>query len=717
MIKRFGKRVVSLAALTTLAVGTFFSPAGISTADAAETVKVQLLGLNDLHGRINNTFEEDYDGDGVKEKVGGLQYVASYFKEREAENPNTLLVHAGDMIGGSELISGAFQDEPVVEIMEEMGFDVGTLGNHEFDEGIAELQRMINGGAHPNGDPNYDGMNFPVVAANVFSKSTGELLVDPYAVKEVGGVKIGFIGVVTTETPNMIVKTGNEDLEIKSEVEAINKYVSELQAAGVEAIVVLAHNPVSQDGTGDNYTDNAAYIANHVNDAVDVIFAAHNHEEVIREIDNKLVIQAYEYSKAFSDVDLEIDPATGDIVGGTAEVVYADIEGVTADPGVLEIIEKYQTKVAAIENEYITDTAAAIEGGYATTGEVGDNALGNLIADGMAAEMDADFALMNGGGIRADLPAGEITYGDLYAVQPFGNYLVKFNVTGAELREIMNNQLSETYGPDYSISGFTYTWSERYDEVVDLLLPDGTPVDEDAEYSIVINNYMWDGDGIVDVVGGTYEEGPTDLDATINYMKSLPKPVTYEAEGRISEVQLLPSFTDVPARAVEDVNFLYNEGVVSGASETKFNSYGNVTRAEFAAMLVRGLGIYAEEEAPFKDIGYLNEQMQWEIAAAYEAGIVFGKSETEFAPADSIKREEMVAMLMRAFELVNEEPYVAEEEAPFTDLGMTNASFQAAIDAAYELGLINGFSEEKFAPKALTKRIDAASIVAEFLQY
>ncbi|PMU58239.1 2',3'-cyclic-nucleotide 2'-phosphodiesterase, partial [Pseudomonas sp. GP01-A3] len=145
-------------------------------------------------------------------------------KQREATSPNTLLVHAGDMIGGSPLISALFQDEPTVEVMEAMGFDVGTVGNHEFDEGIDELKRMINGGEHPKGTKGYDGMNFPVIAANAYDTSTGQLITQPYAIKEVGGKKIGFIGVVTQETPSMIIRKGNETLEIRDEVEAINHY-------------------------------------------------------------------------------------------------------------------------------------------------------------------------------------------------------------------------------------------------------------------------------------------------------------------------------------------------------------------------------------------------------------------------------------------------------------------------------------------------------------
>ncbi|NRK74394.1 2,' 3'-cyclic nucleotide 2'-phosphodiesterase, partial [Salmonella enterica subsp. enterica serovar Typhi] len=131
----------------------------------------------------------------------------------------------GDMIGGSSPVSALLQDEPTVEIMESLGFDVGVVGNHEFDEGVDEMLRMINGGDHPKGTSEYDGMNFPVLAANVEYKESGELVLDPYTIKEIDGVKVGFIGVATVETPSMIVATGNEHIRFTDETEAINKYV------------------------------------------------------------------------------------------------------------------------------------------------------------------------------------------------------------------------------------------------------------------------------------------------------------------------------------------------------------------------------------------------------------------------------------------------------------------------------------------------------------
>ncbi|MFD1019710.1 bifunctional 2',3'-cyclic-nucleotide 2'-phosphodiesterase/3'-nucleotidase [Thalassobacillus hwangdonensis] len=506
---------------------------GIFTFDLNRGVSVQLLGLNDLHGQL------DYITKIGEDAAGRMDYTAAAMKQEEATNPNTLMVHAGDMIGGSPLISALFQDEPTVEVMEAMGFDVGTLGNHEFDEGIDELRRMINGGEHPDGTEGYDGMDFPVVAANAFDTSTGELITEPYTINEVGGQKIGFIGVVTQETPYMIITKGNENLSITDEAEAINTYTQELKAQGVESIVVLAHNPAAQEGYTDQF--DASEIAEKVDDEVDVIFAGHNHTYVNRVVDNKLIVQAYSYGSAFSDVDLEIDPVTGDIYKKEAEIVTVYHEDYQPDPEVAAILDKYEEKIGPIKAEVVGESATTLVKGYPdATQEVSDVALGNLIADGMKAEMDADFALMNGGGVRANLDAGEVTYGDLFTIQPFGNVLNKLKLSGADLRDVLNNQITER-GLDFHISGFTYTYefdeATKTGEVVDIFLPDGTEIDDATEYTVVINNYMYGNERYgIEERATDLEVGPVDLDATVEYVKSLPSPFTYEAEGRIKQV-------------------------------------------------------------------------------------------------------------------------------------------------------------------------------------
>ncbi|MYL43330.1 5'-nucleotidase C-terminal domain-containing protein [Virgibacillus salexigens] len=513
-----------------------YSPAE-ETAD--ENLQVQLLGVNDLHGKIDQEYELDPDGDGTLAMYGRSDYLASAIKQRDQEHENALVVHSGDMIGGSSPVSGLLQDEPTVEIMEEIGFDVGTVGNHEFDEGTDELLRMVDGGEHPDGTPDYDGMDFPNLCANCVYKGSGDPILPPYYVEEVDGVEIGFVGVTTEETANIVMPEGIQDIEFTDPTAAVNDAVAELQSQGVESIVILAHIPAEQDGDG--ATGEAADLANNVDDAVDVILAAHNHQVVDSVVDNKLIVQASEYGKAFADIDLEIDRETGDIIQKEAEIVFVKQSDYQPDDKVAAILEKYQNQIGPILDEVIGYNATDLTGDYIVDG---DHGLGNLLADGMKWSMDSDFAMMNGGGIRDDLLAGEVTWGDLYNIQPFGNTLMTVEVTGEDIYTILNEQISPEYGPDYSVSGLHYTWNPSLNQVVNVSFPDGTLIDREEVYTLTVNNFMATSEGPIKDLGQNPVTGPADIDATVDFVESLnstaDNPFEYASEGRITETDEEP---------------------------------------------------------------------------------------------------------------------------------------------------------------------------------
>ncbi|GAE94402.1 5'-nucleotidase [Gracilibacillus boraciitolerans JCM 21714] len=334
-----------------------------------EMIELQLLSMNDLHGKIDQQYTLNRNGE--NDVYGRMDYTAQAIKEREQENENTLLIHAGDMIGGSSPVSALLQDEPTVEIMNEMGFDLGTVGNHEFDEGLDELKRMVNGGDHPDGlgTAGYQGMNFDVLCANCVQEDTGETYLPPYAIKEVDGVEVGFIGVNTQETMNMVMPASLENVAFTDEVTAVNNAVDDLQAQGVEAIVVLAHMPATQ--SGDSATGASADLARNVDDAVDIIYAAHNHQEVTAVVDSKWIIQASEYGKAFADVDIQIDRETKDIHDVKAEIVFANQADYQPDPAVKSILDKYAVEIEDIVNEVIGYNAQLLEGKYTNDGDHG----------------------------------------------------------------------------------------------------------------------------------------------------------------------------------------------------------------------------------------------------------------------------------------------------------------------------------------------------------
>lgn len=496
-------------------------------------VKVQLLGMNDLHGKIDVT-ATDPKRPGMT--FGRADYFAAYLRQREATNPNTLLMHSGDMVGGSSPVSALLQDEPTVEIMNALGFDVGTLGNHEFDEGVDEMLRLIEGGDHPNGTKNYQGMKFPVAAANVEYKDTGKLVLPPYSIQEVGGQKIGFIGVITTAVPSIVMPSGITNVRFTDEAAAVNKYVPELQAQSVEAIVVLAHVPGDQNGTV--VTGEIADMANRVNDAVDVIYAAHNHVKLNGTVDNKLIVQAWEYGDAIVDIDLEIDPVTHDVVRKSAEIVDVIQSGITPDPEIGAILQKYQDMVAPKVNAVVGTNELPLTKGYPTKDILGDNALGNLIADGMKYEMKSDFALMNGGGVRDNLDVGPVTWGELFNIQPFANTLVKVDITGAQFEEILNGMISPQYGPDSFIAGARYSWDKTTNRIVNLMLDNGEKINPTAIYSLTVNNFMYNQTTakykLIGLYGQNVVQGPEDIEGTVHFVKSLTAPIHYVEDGRIT---------------------------------------------------------------------------------------------------------------------------------------------------------------------------------------
>lgn len=494
-------------------------------------IQVQLLGMNDFHGQLNVTRKV-----GGKE-VGRADYLAAYLKQQEKENKNTLIVHAGDMVGASAPVSALLQDEPTIEFLNEMGVDVGTLGNHEFDEGVAEMKRLIYGGTHPK-TGYFEGAEFPYVVANVIDKQTRKPILPPYVVKKVNGMPIGFIGVVLSETPSIVIPSGVAGVEFTDEAEAINKAAAKLKARGVHALVVLAHNPGSSNRDGSNAAGEVVEIAKNTDPDIDVIFGGHNHAYLNANVNGKLLVQSYSYGTAFSDVDLEIDPRTKDIVSKKAEIVTTYHEGIQPDPEITEMIQKYEEKVAPIVNQVVGTAENTIS---AAQNAAGESALGNLIADGMRKEMKTDFAFMNPGGIRADIQQGEVTRGELFTVQPFNNELVTITLNGGQVRSLLNEQWAGSRPKILQISGLSYTWDDSKpagDKVQDIFLPDGTKIDPNGNYSVTVNSFMAaGGDNYTTLLSGTGKVvGPMDIDALVNYVKSLPQPFTYVVEGRITKL-------------------------------------------------------------------------------------------------------------------------------------------------------------------------------------
>ncbi|NHC39235.1 bifunctional 2',3'-cyclic-nucleotide 2'-phosphodiesterase/3'-nucleotidase [Bacillus sp. MM2020_1] len=523
-------------------LGASTTKAGYNLYELDQNVHVQLLGINDFHGQL------DYSTTVSGRAVGGIDYLAAYLKQREATNPaNTLMLQAGDLVGASRPVSALLQDEPTIRFMNEIGMDIGTIGNHEFDEGVVEMKRLINGGAHPKTVAKYgafEGADFDYIVANVEDEKTGELILPPYAIKEVDGVKIGFIGVVTTETPTIVTASGVAGVKFTDEVEAVNKYTAELKGKGVESIVVLAHDPGTSASNGDNPTGKVVDMAKAIDDEVDVIYGAHDHKYLNSTVDGKLLVQSYSYGTAFSDVELTIDPVTKEIVTKTAEVASTFKDGITPDAKIKAELNKYQADIAPQTSEIVGVTTAPIS---RTQNKAGEAPMGNLIADSMRAKTGTQFAFMNIGGIRDEIKnAGNVTWGDLFAIQPFGNDVVSLKITGDQVRTLINQQFQADRYRIMQISGLKYTWSDKLplgQKVIDIYLPNGSKIDPKVEYSVSVNNFMADGgDGFTILKQGKERTTwTTDLEALVDYVKTIKGPITASIEGRIVLDEVAPA--------------------------------------------------------------------------------------------------------------------------------------------------------------------------------
>ncbi|WHY34685.1 5'-nucleotidase C-terminal domain-containing protein [Cytobacillus firmus] len=493
--------------------------------------RVQLLGINDFHGQLNVT--RQING----RPAGRADYLAAYLRQRAAENENTILLHTGDMIGASPPVSALLKDEPTIEFLNKMGFDIGTIGNHEFDRGLDQLLRLLNGGS-PSAAKSYPGSRFPWIAANVISQNSGKPILPPYKILNVSGVPIGFIGVIMKQTPSLSAPNSVKGLTFTDEAEAINTYTRELKKQGVRAIVVLAHVPGKSKPNGELATGQLIELAHQADDEVDIMFGGHSHAYLNSVVDGKLLVQAYSYGTAFSDVDIEIDPRTKDIVRKHAEIVNVFQENTQPASDITRMIEHYEMKVEPAVNRYIGTASFPIT---AARNRSGESALGNLIADSERAAMNTDFAFINPGGIRADIDAGRVTWGNLYVVLPFSNQLVKMNLTGSQIRDILNQQWQPDTTRILQVSGFTYSWDDRQpagSKIQEIYLPNGTRLDPDKKYSVTVNTYLADGgDNFTVFKSGTSRVmGPMDIDALEKYIQQLPQPFSSAIDGRIKRI-------------------------------------------------------------------------------------------------------------------------------------------------------------------------------------
>ncbi len=524
---------------------------------------LQLLSFNDYHGHLEagDDTRLSVTQDPDQNLVGGAEFLATTLAAlRGTSLPDqTMTVAAGDLIGGSPFLSGLFHDEPSVESLNLMGLDVSSVGNHEFDEGVEELLRMQEGGCHPvdgcyfPGEP-YAGADFPWLAANVVDNTTGDPVLPATYTREVAGVDVGFIGMTLEDTPTLVNPAGVASVDFLDEVATANSQAAELQAAGVESIVVLLHEGGFQTGT---YNDCVGIsgpvvdIANGLDPAIDMVVTGHTHQPYVCSIadpagDPRLVTSANQYGRVVTETDLVLSSSTGDVVrdvtSATNHLVTRDLG---AEPAMTALIDKWSALADVVGDEVVGTVAEDITGDAG--GDRGiETPMANLVADSILAataapeDGGAQISFMNVGGVRASLTVdqisggeqpGEVTYAEAFAVTPFNNIIVSVDMTGAQIKAALEQQFVPTRGrPTLALGvseGFSYTWDATQPQgsrVSDMQL-NGSALVDGQTYRVSLYNFLADGgDSFTAFTQGTNRLGAgEDLEAFVTYLRDNPQ--------------------------------------------------------------------------------------------------------------------------------------------------------------------------------------------------
>ena len=562
-----------------LLVATALAP--VLPVQARDLVTVRLIAFNDLHGHLEpgeNSIAVPDPRDTAQSialRTGGVAHLATAVRRLRAEQAASVLISTGDLIGASPLVSALFRDEPTIEVANALAVDLNAVGNHEFDHGVAELRRLIAGGCatEPHGAAStcagatrsYDGARFPFITANVEDSATGAPLLQPFLVRQIGGVRVGFIGAVTRSTPTVVMPAGIRGWRFGAEAPALNRYARQLRAEGVNVIVAVVHEGGDADGGFDGCDNPRGAIFDIVralDPAIDVVLSAHTHQAYNCRIDGRVVIQGASFGRLLSVVDLQIDRDSGTVLReqtrarnvpvanglGADAALDAAWPPYPADAPVAAIVDYYRDRVRPLAERPVGRIAAAFE---RLPPEQGDSPAGRLIADAhLAATRDngAQVAFTNTGGIRANLrpraPGGTVTYGDVFTMQPFGNTLVTMTMTGAQLKALLESQWRRNSPrPRFLQPSSTLSYEWRDDApagarvLEESIRVDGQPWRREAAYRVTVNSYLAAGGDRYDLfLDGTERSGgPLDVDALAQYLteQSARAPLALDARPRI----------------------------------------------------------------------------------------------------------------------------------------------------------------------------------------
>ena len=528
---------------------------------AQPPIEVQILAINDFHGNIETPPQPvsitQADGTVLQARLGGAAQLASALEQARQGHPYSITVAAGDLIGASPLASAYFLDEPTIDAMSLLGLSLASVGNHEFDKGSAELVRMQQGGCekHTTRVPcrlePFAGARFQYLAANV-QRGDGATLFPATAIKQVGPIKIGFIGETLQGTGSIVSPAGVAGLHFADEAATANALVPKLKAAGADTIVLLIHQgggvPDSFEEQGCNgIAGDILPILDKLDPAITTVVSGHTHQAYACTLQRggaaRLLTSAGRYGILYTDLRLSFDPVSRRMIGERA--VNVPVTGaVGSDSQVAALVARYviASKPAAER------VVGHLEAPATKSEENGESPVADLIADAQLAATkganrgNADLSFINSGGVRTDLVPradGRVTYGQIFALEPFGNTLVVRTLTGAQLKSLLEHQF-DAQGLRQSVLvpsanfHFAYDLSKPLGEHIVAMRLDGKPIDPNGRYRVVVNSFLASGgDGYTMLTEGadTFDAG-LDLDALEEWLATNPQVPT---PGRIRD--------------------------------------------------------------------------------------------------------------------------------------------------------------------------------------
>ncbi len=508
------RRVLSYLLSLLLVVGVFFGIMGSESLADSKLKEIKIIHVNDVHGQV----------EGNDKDLIGYPRLKTYVDRQRQENPNLILLNAGDTIHGTNFATLS-RGETVVNLMNMMGFDAMVPGNHDFNYGSDRLLELSKKA------------KFEILAANLVKEGSDEKVYKDYMIKEVAGIKLGIFGLATPETKEKSHPNNTKGIDFVSPVEISREMVKKLKSEKVDVIIALSH--LGEDKESE-FT--STLVAKEV-EGIDVIVDGHSHTKLPegRVEKGTLIVQTGDWVKNIGEVTLGFED--GKLIDKKAKLIgFDDVKNLEGDKGLIGEIEKINLENKKVLDTIIGKTKTDLNGVREIVRGKESN-LGNFVTEAMKVKSGADLAITNGGGIRDSISAGDITIGQIHTVFPFTNFLVLIEASGQDIVDALEygtDAYPEVAGKFPQVSGISYTLdvNEKVGTRVKDVLINGSPIDLKKTYKLATNDFMAaGGDGYTMFEGNKIlSEDTTLADLLVEYLGEV-KEIDYSVDGRLNIIE------------------------------------------------------------------------------------------------------------------------------------------------------------------------------------